>query len=482
MRYFLVTMTTFAVLSFAAFGQQQAPSQNSPSQKEYRTHDPKTMREKAEAQSSQVTLKWEPMPGAVRYDLKISRIADMSSTVHSVSVIQNTYQTPALMPGLYYYQVEGFKYEQSLGKHPVKSFVVGKPLNVTGKREPLDAPQIIAPNHLELFPTHGKVRLAWQAVPGARGYRFRLFEEDKVRENRRWKRDTPPRWVTEVQQPWIEVHDAPYTSYMYLQSGLYRWDVAAIDKDGGYIGDVATGYFRTSRQWHLKPNDFYLRAHYFFTPYMDYKSYSSLSGQGFQEDNAHAIQFRGELDWFFLRHWGVSLGGSYSSLGGRADIPSSADYMSLNLDALFRWYLSIEPRGWTFTGSLGLGLQELPNIDNVTTDASHLHIERPKVLGPRFGFRFYRRWNNPWEMQIMGNYMFPVWWAHDPSGGSSDIKQAINGDLTWRFLYNFNEHFAAGLGLQGEYRKLRYSPSTRHGESSARIQGANIHVTGQFHY
>lgn len=471
---------TISIVSLSpALAEQQAPSQHSPSQLDYQQNLPVEADTPPIDIGSPVTLKWDAVPSAQKYELRIARGGDFSALVHSVTVIQTTYTTPVLKPGQYYYQVEAFRYEKSLGRQPIKTFVVGKPLSLGGKHR-LEAPQIVAPKHEEMFPTFGKVRLAWEGVPGARGYRFRLFEEDRVRENRRWKRETPPRWVTEVKQPWIEVHDAPYTSFMYLQTGLYRWDVAAIDKEGGLVGDVATGYFRMSRQWHLKERDFYLRFHYLYTPLLDYRSYSALASGGITASNARAHSYRGDIDVFPWRHWGVSVSGGNSSMFG-SSVPNSVEYFNVALDFLFRWYLSIEPRGWTFITNLGLGLQEFPNIDNVATVNAE-HIERPRVLGPRLGFRFYKRWNSPWELQLLGNFQFHTWWAADPSGGSSDLKPSLDGDLGTRLLYNWTENFALGAGLQGEYRKVRYSPSISHGESSVRLQGVNLNVTAQFHY
>lgn len=62
-------------------------------------------------------------------------------------------------------------------------------------------------------------------------------------------------WVTEVKQPWLEIHDVPYSSYMYLGTADYRWDVAAIDA-AGQTGPLSTRSFSVTPQLFMKQESF----------------------------------------------------------------------------------------------------------------------------------------------------------------------------------------------------------------------------------
>ena len=470
-----------ALLPLVALAQQQAPSQHSPSQVEYQELSAeRPSPQNADASKSQVKLRWEPLSDSLRYEIRISRKPDFSQLVHSAGTIEHDYTTPALPPGLYYYQVQGYRYERPSGKHDVRNFVIGKPLTLSPAKQRMQAPQIIGPRHLEMFPTFGRVRLAWQPIAGARGYRFRIWNEENSNDSLAQRKT--PRWITEIKQPWLEVHDAPYTSFMYLESGTYRWDVAAIDKDGAFVGDPAMGYFQMSRQYHLQPNELFIRLWGLIAPSVGYESTSGPANQSYADDESSSLAFRGEAEYFFRRHWGLSLGGSLSALSSLDGMGSSIDYFSGNLDALYRTYLSIQPQGWTMTFLLGIGLHEFPNIDGPSMQIEKIHVERPRVLGPRAGFRLSRRWNNPWEVQLAGNIMVNAFWFHDPYGGGTELSPTINTAAEIKTFYHLSKTFAGGLGLGIENRSIKYDAGPRHVESSVSLKSWNLSLNAQFRH
>ena len=466
---------------------QQAPSQHAPALHTYQELKPGDDAKQQDDQlTSKVTLTWRAIEQAQHYLLKVSHDAEGRNPVYSVQTINTVHTTPELAPGGYYYVVEGYEGDRRVGQSTPQPFVVGKPLALTAKKERLPAPTIIGPKHLDLYPTYGYVRLAWQGVEGVRGYRFRLWNEDKVKENQRWKRDTPPRWITEVKNPWLEIHDAPYTSYMYLESGTYRWDVAAVDKDGGIVGDTAMGYFRTSRQWFLKPHEIYLRAEYGFSPQEVYYQDSSLTGSQSKFLSA-SHRVNADLDWWFWRQWGMNLGGGFQSLNLNPSVGQNpADsilFIHANADLLFRTYLSTVPWGWWLVLSAGFGMQEFPQVDSFVTSqgGGSIHVSRPKELGAKFGFQLHKRWNNWLEAQFNVNWLVHAFTMSGPTG-SAVTHTPLDLDLGLRFLLNWSNHFGTYAGVGGEVRHAEYTPQPLSANSNVLFQGIVFTWGVQFNY
>ncbi|MBI3556645.1 MAG: hypothetical protein HY074_10315 [Deltaproteobacteria bacterium] len=484
----------FTILGLGSFGfllplgqaDQQAPSQHAPAMHEYQELKTDGDSKKDDQLTSTVTLTWRAIPLAGRYLLKVSHDPEGTSIVYSVLTVNLTHVTPELAPGGYYYVVEGYEDERRVGQSVPQPFVVGKPLALDAKKERMPAPTIIGPKHMDLYPTYGYVRLAWQGVEGARGYRFRLWNEDKVKENHRWKRDTPPRWITEVKNPWIEVHDAPYTSFMYLETGTYRWDVAAVDADGGYLGDTAMGYFRTSRQWFFKPNEIFLSAEYGFYPQEVYYQDSSVTGtQSKLLSSSHRLN--ADLDWWFWRQWGVNLGGGFQSLSLTS--PSGQNpadtifFVHANADLLFRTYLSTVPWGWWLVLSAGFGMQEFPQVDTFSASqgGGSIHVERPKAMGAKFGIQLHKRWNNWWEAQFNINSLVHAFTTTSPTG-SSVTHTPIDLDLAFKVLLNWSNHFGTYASLGGEVKRAQYTPQPFGANSNVLLQGIVFAWGFQFNY
>ncbi len=457
---------------------QQAPPQHAPSVHVYQEvkSDGDAARQD-EQTTSRVALAWGAVAQAQHYLVKISRDPEAHELVYSVQTVNTSHLTAELLPGGYYYSVEAYEGERRLGQTQPRPFVVGKPLSLTAKRERLPAPTIIGPKHMDLYPSKGYVRLAWQGVEGARGYRFRLWNEDNVKENQRWKRDTPPRWITEVKNPWIEVHDAPYTSYMYLDTGTYRWDVAAVDKDGAFVGETAMGFFRTSRQWFFKPHEIYLRAQYGIGPSESYQEDSSITGKKnkLQSPSRHVD---GSLDWWFSRQLGLGLGGGFQSL----DL-TSADtilFIHANADLLFRTYLSTVPWGWWLVLSAGFGMQEFPQVDNLGSGVG-THVSRPKAMGAKLGFQLHKRWANWVEGQLYVNSLIHAFTTASPTG-SSTTHAPLDVEFGYRATFSVSNHVALYGGWGVELKRAQYTPQPFGANSNVLFQGFVATWGVQFNY
>lgn len=474
------TLCLLVALSAAARADQQAPMQHSPAFEQYKNVPEAAGGKVDERQTSSASLRWQPIPQADHYLVKISRDPGETQVIYTVDTMELTHDTPELTPGAYYFSVLGLQKNRKVGQTTPEPFVIGKPVALNGQRERLDAPTIIGPKHMDLYPTYGYVRLAWVPVDGARGYRFRLWNEDKVRENTRWKRDTPPRWITEIKQPWIEVHDAPYTSFMYLETGTYRWDVAAIDKDGGYIGETAQGYFRTSRQWFLKPNEVFIRASYGYAPNALYSSSSSQTGQG-AHFSSTSHRFDTDLDWWLWRQWGLNFTGGLQSLAEHGPTAAASDtllFIHTSADLLFRTYLSTVPWGWTFTAAAGLGMQEIPLIDQT---ASNVHAVRPKIWGPHFGLRINKHFDSPWELESRLNILVPALTSGVPDD-STRTNTTLVTDVGVKVVYNWSYHFATELGLGGQIIDSRFTPMPMQTHSNAQLESINVMLGLRFNY
>lgn len=492
----LLSMTLLAgaagIYPRLAQAEQQAPSQHSPANVEYqefKTSDYETKAQRIEKITSSVKLAWDSMPRANRYLLKISRAPDMSAIFYTIETAQTSSATPELHPGAYYYIVESYQGDRRIGQTSTKGFVVGQPLNLSGKKERLPAPIVIGPKHRDLYPTYGYVRLAWQRVDGARGYRFRIWNEDKVRENYRWKKDSAPRWVTEVKNPWLEVHDAPYSSYMYLESGLYRWDVTAVDPDGSTLGETSTAYFEVSRQWFLKPSEVFIRAIYGFAPQERYSQ--ELSGNGESTSyTSPSHHLDADLQWYFARQWGTEVGVGLQTLRMQSSLLGSGPteqvlFMNAHADMLFRAFLSTEPYGWWLVLSAGFGAQEFPQVNSVSAADQTLQISRPKVLGPRFGFEIHKRFNTPaqrpFELYFKLNSLINVF-AIDASENGSNAGTPLNAGMQLNWLWHATNHFALSLGIAADSRRATYATSPMESSLKVGFQGISVTLGFQLNY
>jgi len=460
-----------STLGFAA---QDVPSQHAPATNKYKDEK----KEAEEASRTQATLQWDRTPGAATYVVRIAKDALGKSPLYTAEVTGRVYTTPKLSPGQYFYTITSLQDGKPIDTTKPKAFVVGAPFNVTSTTK-LPAPQILSPRNSDTFPTYSRVRLAWRPVEGARGYQFRLWEDDKIRANKKIGKATGPRWVTEVPTPWIEVHDAPYSSFMYLDTGLYRWDVAAVDKKGGKIGEPATGYFRVNKDPYLHPKEIFLRLQYGLSPATyDQESAASNSSNKF---SLVSHKFYADGDWFFKRHLGLSGG-----LGLRTiNIKPNATTVTANMahfDLLYRSYLSNRHFGWTLTGSLGMGWIELPQLEGAAAEPGRLNVSNPQAIGVRAGFRLLKTWDSPWSAEAFGSLMLHAFLLNHPGPGEGSIHQPLDIELGARAFRKVALHTALGFGLTAESREIAYRSEGFPRDSFAKITGVSAVLLFQLHY
>jgi hypothetical protein len=355
------------------------------------------------------------------------------------------------------------------------------PMNITGgiDRPPLPPPTVVAPKKEDVFPSYGKVRLAWLPVSGARAYRFTLWNEAKLREAKRKKIEAIPRWTTEVKQTWLEVTDAPYSSYMYLEAALWRWDIAAVDAETGQTGQVATNYFRTSSQEFLHRDEKVLRLEYRFTPSMTYEQSSSATGtNGLYSSTSSHLAIDG--DWWIGRAWGFSAGAGVETLA-LPMISGTTAFTHFNFDALFRVHLSPSPWGWSLAMALGGAIQTLPQLEIVD---SSVGVSNLVGIGPHLQLRLnydLRDPSKPWQAQIVGT-LFPPLVTQGGSASSNVNLQTMDADISARLMRQFTQRTSVGLGVTGQTKGVRYIPDAALANSVVRISGWAISLMAQFDY
>lgn len=335
-----------------------------------------------------VTLSWPPIEGASEYLLEIAFDDDFDNIVMRTRTERSSYQTPSLKVGTYYYRVTGLFDGDVRGRLDTQTFAVTKPLEITSggrlNRLRLPAPEITGPKHMELFPSRGTVRLSWKKVEGAKSYRVRLWDFDAYAgtEGR-----SLPRWETKTDQNFLEINDAPYSSFMFLESGRYRYDIAAINENS--LGYDAIGFFDVDRNWFFKPSETYLRIATGGSPYTRLYS-TDVGGVNARRPRAYSARLALELDHWLLRRWGVYLAGHGDYVWNRvvdgAAVVSSGFLISETRFGLqHRAHLSSTPDGFDFMAAMGFGTFEIVDV-SIIRESIEDTIRRRANLGRVMAF------------------------------------------------------------------------------------------------
>lgn len=346
---------------------------------------PAESRAMPEEATEPVTLSWPPIEGASEYLLEIAYDDDFDRIVMRTRTERSAYQTPSLKVGSYYYRVTGIFDGEVRGRLDPQTFAVTKPLEITSGQKPrLPAPEITSPKHMELFPSRGTVRLSWKKVDGAKSYRVRLWDfEGYAGTGGR----SLPRWETKTNQNFLEINDAPYSSFMFLESGRYRYDIAAINENS--LGYDAIGFFEVDRSWFLKPSETYVRLATGGSPYTRLYS-TDVGGQNARRPRAYSARLALELDHWMLRRWGVYLAGHGDYVWNRvvdgSAIVSSGFLLSETRFGLqHRVHLASTPDGFDFMAALGFGTFEIVDV-SIIRESVEDTIRRRANLGRVMAF------------------------------------------------------------------------------------------------
>ncbi len=309
------------------------------------------------------------------------------------------------------------------------------------------APEILFPQDGKLLPPYSTIRLSWKPVPGAKSYRIQLWEEDSMQ----------PRWITEVKENWLIIKDAPYSSYMYLQGGIYRWDVAAMDPKLNENGHIASSSFEMTRQYFLSEHELFFKTRYGYSPIYRYVQANSVLGTSYDFNvSAHSADL--SLDWWMSRQWGLSFSFGTSEqfrINYLGKDLGNVNFIYADIDFLWRAYLSLHPLGWTLGAQLGLVYQEFPQVESVLADLNKTSIVRPKSLCPKFGFKINKRLTNSWEMEFSSFVFMPV-----VVFGNYILKYTPSYGTNLHLYYSLSKSFSLGFGPSFERRKLTYKPSS----------------------
>lgn len=414
--------------------------------------------EKDKKKSAQVTLTWQAIPTAGWYVVKISKGPKSGDVFFKEETTESIFQTPELEAGVYTYWVEGYHEEELVGSTQPQQFAIGSAMTITASK--LSAPKIIGPVDPQTYPYHSKVRLAWTKVPGARGYRFRLWEEAKAMRAAKKGREPVPRWSTEIKNTHIEILDAPYSSYMYLDDGKYRWDVAAVNNEGGLVGEVATSYFNISDQWYLPENESITTLEYGIAPNYYYSYHSSSTNQD-ATTRYWRHRFKFQHDSWFAREWGWGVLGLFNvhkvtAFDGAAEPSLLAIYGGLGLLLNYRHYLSHFSGGWTFYLSAGPAANQFIQLETLGSSGQAITYQKPTMFGPDITFGFGKHSQGPWEWRFFSHWFIP-WYSRLNSNTSiHKTFTRLNTDVSARGYYHFAPKLDVYAGLSYEVKNTDY--------------------------
>ncbi|MBI2607114.1 MAG: hypothetical protein HYW49_13650 [Deltaproteobacteria bacterium] len=483
-----------AIATPAAWAQhQQAPPQHAPSQpgfpqSRYEKVLIKTGRKAGIAGSTRLDgahpdgthldgthLEWDAMPLVRRWLVVIALDDEMNEILDVGTSDASSYTAPALPPGLYYFYAEGLSAERVIGRTDVTEFRIAGDSGDTRKKKALPAPELLEPADGAFFPVEPKARLSWKPVAGARSYRVQIWDKDEVRDRVRKQRLPVARWITETREPWLEFHDVPYSSYLYLQPAEYRWDVAAIDATTDELGQQSSRSFVVTRQYYLRSKQVLVRLNAAFSASAKYGSHSATGNQS-QQLSASSSGIAAEAQWWYARQWGLGFDADLLTVGLGGAGNSAA--FSLGADFNHRVHLSKDAAGWTLVFGAGLGLQQLPQIDRASSPSQ---VSSPQALGPRLGLRLIKRFESPWEAELRLASLVPAYTFATPTG--ADVTKApLNAAATVALRYHTNPNTAWMVGYSGGVRRVLYVPSGSRAQSGASLAAGYAQLGIQVEY
>lgn len=340
----------------------------------------------------------------------------------------------------------------------------------------LDAPVIVGPDSTELYEPFTKVRLAWQAVPGAGRYLLRIWDKSRLEKAKKEGKEMRPRWETAVREPWVVLYDVPYGSYMYMDQSLYVWEVGAIDAKTNEIGHMSESSFEVSRQYYLKKRELFLRLEYGLAPGFSYdqKGLSQSMGTDFNKSSL-SHQARVNVEGWFARHWGADL---YAQTNLFSTGQKSISINRYSLGFLNRTYLSADEAGTTLFWRVGVSLQDFPLILPANDQVPEILVSYPQAWGLTGGFRLSTRFSFPLELQMAANVVVPF--RTKGLQREASVQACVGGDANFRGLVHLNSTFAYGMGLTFDYARLQYTRETDNVQDAPSISVAMLSYTAQF--
>lgn len=417
---------------------------------------------------SEVEFKWLPVERATHYVVVIARDPTFQRVETTIDTAQTSARSQPLRPGAYYWTVDAFDDMQHLHRLEPKPLVVGSPFQISAENTKLPAPQTLSPGNDALVAPVSKIRLAWARVAGAKQYFFRLWDEDNAVVHKQIKKKSHLRWETTLDQPWIVLHDAPYTSFMYLDQGNYRWEVAGLDADSHQVGDFSTGRFEVHKKVYFKPKTHTLLGRFIFGPRYFSKFVSAPADTSYQRITTTYGGY-GSWTWWADRQFGTRVAGEVNA------VLRSHAIRKLHLEGRFRHKITNSPKGWHFELGLGGAFIQVPHLQVDETDGDEA-IDIISSLGPFVEASFVHQFESPFTTILGLRTVTPLLLVSTTGGGGS-INRAFDIHLfnEWRW-HTSKAGFVSGI-LDLFITELRYQPnSVQTSHSLARFFGPSLQI------
>ncbi|GEM_PF-1714570 len=456
-----------------ARAEDSAPTQNADAQRgfsEPSAAEKRNRQKKIEYMrlGKRVLVQWPKVPLAIQYRVELSNSQYFGRIVSEHNVTDTAFETEPLRPGRYYYRVHAYSQHGLLKTLDVKDFLVEEPESIfdtfdsTGSaKKRLTPPVLMTPDEGAVFPLESRIRLSWVPQENARSYRVRLwYVENTVPDSVvPWhSHQAHPIWTTEVQNPWIVVRDVPYSSFIAMKAGLYRWDVSSIHERTGTPSTPAVGHFEISKY----PADFIaetvLRPFIRVDPFFVYQTRSNVTGLRTQ-DRYFATNGGVEATFWTSPHWGLNAQATVSNFTARFSNSSGAPatkvvFFNTDVTMLYRTRFSPYPDEWRFTTGLGIGLHEFPQVDKVLSFNRSVSVARPKSLGLAALLKLQHAISKSMAVVVQNRLLIPFTTLSLPAESRTDFSPnltmyaGIQNQKTCKVCF--------GLGIFGQYRSVAF--------------------------
>ncbi|HRK01337.1 MAG TPA: hypothetical protein PLH57_01615 [Oligoflexia bacterium] len=418
---------------------------------------------------SEVDFNWTEVEGATHYVVTIAKDPTFQKVITNIDTAYTKARSQPLPPGAYYWTVDAFNDLYHLHRLAPRPIVVGSPYQITGESlVKLPAPQTLSPPDQALYPPLAKIRLAWAQVPGAKKYLFRLWDEDHRVYHTQIKKESHLRWETTVDRTWIVVHDAPYSSFIYLDPGDYRWEVAGVNEDNHQMGEFASGRFEVNKKYFFKPRVHELSLFGITSPRY-FVRFGSLGSNANIKVMTIPFGGGGAWNWWGSRVSGLRLTASVVSVIRRHTMRKIA------LEGRFRYKLSNVPKAWHFEFGIGPSFLQLPHIDvnSITRDET---VDLLSTLGPLAELALVYQFESPYTNTLGFRTGLPMLLIRGQGEGGRIVRgvdMRVFNELRWHTSAN---GFLSG-SLELFYSEVQFRPNgVSEGRSIARYIGPSIRL------
>ncbi|MCM2277654.1 MAG: autotransporter outer membrane beta-barrel domain-containing protein [Oligoflexia bacterium] len=408
------------------------------------------------AATASVALRWQPVPLASKYRVKVKRGAQ---EVFSAMVASDRVTLPRLIPG---------KYEWSA--IPVLEAQPGRaPASLVGKiwegkaeatssfeleRRQLGKPVPVYPLGIIRPSARGMQEFEWKAVEGATAYRLQAFRILGM--NRAQVEVGPP----------VTIDAKESRALLRLPGeGIYRWKIAAVVKPDSagappLVSQEALGDFQVDRNAVFLPGMGYVATSVMLSPYT-YEVISPLADRKFYAAASAAVfRLSGEY-WFHQR-----LGGAVAVENTSFKIDSySYNRAAVELQLKYRMKLDEDQNGWYFLPKGGLEYRDYFHLiwsgaGSVTATMARSYTQY-HALGGSIGFDIRKQFSPSWSIGGKFAYFHPLSLSGGLTGTAltSDASRR-NFSFGLQGLYWLKKEWSLAAGVFIDKRSISFQPPT----------------------